>query len=149
VESFRSIGRAYCETAVAEALGRLDPVLYILDVLPNNTAEELRERLPRFLDILRAARPEIPIVLLGDRVFGDAAFVPERQRVYQEKNTVLQKVYDQAVAAGMKELHLHMADFWFGDDFKGTSDASHPNDLGAWRMANGLIPVVRKSITEQ
>jgi hypothetical protein len=141
-------GRAFCEPAVAEALGRLDPILFIVDVVPNNCAVALAERLPRFLNILRAARPETPILLLGDRVFGDAAFVPERQRVYQEKNTSLEDVYAQAVASGMKDLHIHFADSWFGDDFEGTSDASHPNDLGAWRMAESLTPLVQHWITQ-
>lgn len=83
-----------------------------------------------------------------DRVYGDAAFVPERQRVYQEKNASLQKVYDQAAAAGIKDLHIYFADSWFGDDFEGTSDASHPNDLGAWRMAESLTPLVQQWITQ-
>jgi hypothetical protein len=141
-------GRAHCEPAVAEALGRLDPALYIVDVVPNNCAASLAERLPLFLKILRAARPDTPILLLGDRIFGDSSFVPERERVFQEKNASLQQVYDQAVASGMRKLHLHFADSWFGDDFEGTSDASHPNDLGAWRMAERLTPLVQPWITK-
>jgi hypothetical protein len=140
-------GRAFCEAAVAEALGRLDPILFIVDVVPNNSAVDLAERLPRFLEVLRAARPETPILLLGDRVFGDAAFVSQRQSEYQDKNASLQKVYDQSVASGINDLHIYFSDSWFGDDFEGTSDASHPNDLGAWRMAESLTPLVRHWIT--
>jgi hypothetical protein len=136
-------GRAWCENCVAEALGRLDPTLYIVDVLPNNSAEEAAQRLPPFLRTLRAARPRTPILLLGDRLFGDHAFVAGRHADCQEKNAALEGVVVTLHREGLNGLHTFLSPAWFGDDGEATVDASHPTDLGAYRMACVLEPVVR------
>lgn len=136
-------GSAYCETAVAEALGRLDPDLFIVDVLPNNSAENLVERLPAFVRILSEARPSTPIMFLGDRDYGDAAFCPERKEVKEEKDAVLTRLFGDFQATAQAPHRLHLSESWYGKDNEGTVDASHPNDLGAFRMAEQLIPLVR------
>jgi hypothetical protein len=33
-----------------------------------------------------------------------------------------------------------------GDDAEGTTDGSHPNDLGFFRQANAFEPVLRKAL---
>ncbi|MCC5850375.1 MAG: SGNH/GDSL hydrolase family protein [Verrucomicrobia bacterium] len=137
-------GRARCEPPVAEALSRLNPCLYLIDVLPNNGAPEVPERVSKLLHILRNRHRDIPILLLGDRVYGDAAFMPGRAVDFQQKNEALTRVVEEAKAAGLDPLHLHLAADWYGEDGEGTTDASHPNDLGAHRMAVQLIPLVRE-----
>jgi len=137
-------GRARCEIAMATALGRLDPCLYIVDVLPNNSADQLNERLPRFLGLLREARPKTPILILGDRVYPDAAFLPDRGRVFLLKNQTLEMIVQQLKDEGLKHLHLHLHPDWYGPE--GSSDGSHPNDLGATHMAEALTPIVRSLI---
>lgn len=135
-------GRAFCELAMADALGRLDPCLYLIDVLPNNSAEALAQRLPPFLERLRQARPRTPTLLIGDRVFGDAAFAPQRDATFRDKNRALDEIVSSLRDAGMSGLHLSHHPHWFGSDGEGSGDGSHPNDLGAWRMAQALRPAV-------
>ncbi len=136
-------GRAWCEPAVATALGRLDPVLYLVDCLPNNTPEQLRDRLPEFLRILRAAKPETPVLLVEDRRFGGSRFQPFRQTEYREKNRMLHRIVQELQGEGLSGLTLATHPDWFGEDGEGTIDGSHPTDLGAWRMAQALEPKVR------
>lgn len=139
-------GRAWCEEEVAAALGRLHPALFILDVLPNNSAEDIPRRLSGFLRILRAARPNVPIVLVGDRVFGDAAFMPERATGFHAKNQALDQTVLMLQQEGITGLHLTHHPNWFGEDNEGSTDGSHPNDLGATRMAAALAAVVDKRL---
>ena len=135
-------GRAWCEPVMAEALARIDPLLYLVDCLPNNSATELTERLPKFLQILRQARPHTPIMLVEDRLFGGAAFQPQRGNDQRCKNHTLHAIIDDLRQSGMQGLHLAAHPDWFGTDGDGTFDASHPNDLGAYRMAQALTPIV-------
>lgn len=135
-------GRAWCEPVVAEALGRLRASLFVVDCLPNNGPEELETRLPVFLRILRGARPQIPILLVEDRQFGGARFQPERSPYRMAKNLVLARVVDGLRAEGVTGLHVATHPDWFGEDGDGTLDGSHPNDLGAWRMATALLPAL-------
>lgn len=137
-------GRAWCETDLAHALGQLAPALYLVDVLPNNDVEQILQRLPPFLQILRQARPNIPILLLGDRAFGDDAYIPERKQLFLAKNTALKDTVDDLQRGGMTGLHLAFHPSWFGEDGEGSTDGSHPNDLGATRMAAALAPVVAR-----
>ncbi|MCH8475638.1 MAG: SGNH/GDSL hydrolase family protein [Opitutales bacterium] len=140
-------GTAKLEPEMAEMLAKLDPRLFIIDPLPNNTAPELTEKLPRFLEILRHQRPQTPILLLGDRQFGDSTFLPQRLLDYEEKNTALRNVFAQLPEND--PTHLHIDDNWYGADFEGTSDASHPNDLGASHMAETLLPIIRELLDLQ
>lgn len=136
-------GRAWCEPAVAEWLGRQPAALYIVDPLPNNSPEALAERLPIFINSLRAADPVTPILLVGERLFGDAAFIPQRGESCQAKNRVLEQVVQDARGAGMGGLHVTLSPNWYGIEGDGSTDANHPNDLGAARLAQALLPVIR------
>jgi hypothetical protein len=137
-------GRAFCELPIATALGRLDPCLYIVDVLPNNSAPQLLERLPQFLELLRKSRPKTPILILGDRVFPNSTFQPLLGDTFRTKNHTLEMIVQQLIDHGKKRLHLHLHPDWFGPN--GSSDGSHPNDLGATRMAEALVPIIRNII---
>lgn len=137
-------GRAFCEGVLAEWISRVSAEAYLLDVLPNNSAEQLGERLPPFVRTLRSRRPETPIVLIGDRRFGDAAFIHGRAAQKEEKDRKLMDVVEGLQREGVKGLHLALHESWFGDDSEGTTDGSHPNDLGAWRMAQALAGPVRQ-----
>jgi hypothetical protein len=131
-------GRAWCEPVVAEAMARQDACLYLVDVLPNNGEGELPDRLGTFLRRLREFRADTPILLVCDRLFGDAAFCPSRLATQRGKNAALQDTLAELQSEGVPELYLTMHPNWFGDDMEGTADASHPNDLGATRMAASL-----------
>jgi len=137
-------GSALCEPVIADLLGEQDASIYIIDVLPNNGSPELIERLPGFVQRLQQARPVTPILLLGDRVFGDASFMPNRQSFFKSQNDTLQQIYNELCSGGMNNLHLAIHPNWYGEDQEGSADGSHPNDLGAIRMATALAAVVKE-----
>lgn len=139
-------GQAKCEPEIAKALTRLDVDLYIFDVLPNNSDAELRERLPRFLRIVRSVDETTPILLIGDRTFGDATFCPERDTVKATKDRALADVVDELREAGMERLHTALDPDWFGEDREGTVDSSHPNSLGSYRFTRRLLPLVEERL---
>lgn len=141
-------GNGRLEEPIARLLAELDPALYIVDCLPNVDPHTTRERLPKLVAILRAARPETPILLVGDRLFGDASFAPRRAEIQGEKNRAQRETVQRLQAEGVTGLHLLEPANPFGEDFEGTIDGSHPTDLGAFRMAEALLPAVRALLTE-
>lgn len=136
-------GRARCEPEIARALARLHVDLYIIDVLPNNSAGEIEERLPHFLHALRRIDTTTPVLLIGDRTFADAAFCPERNALKQAKDRVLLDIVDQLGSDGINRFYTALHPDWFGEDRDGTVDGSHPNSLGAYRFAHSLLPFVQ------
>lgn len=134
-------GRAHCEASLAEAIARQQARMVIVDPLPNNSPENLEERLLPFLNIIGKGHPEIPIVLVEERLFGDAAFLPERGATCNAKNRALHEAIRQRRAAGQNNLHLVAMPDYYGPD--GSTDANHPNDLGADRLFRRLLPEIR------
>jgi hypothetical protein len=134
-------GRAHCETSLAECIARQPARMVIVDPLPNNSPENLEERLLPFLEIVGKGHPDIPILLVEERLFGDAAFVPERGTYCNAKNRALHETIRQRRAAGQDNLHLVTMPDYYGPD--GSTDANHPNDLGADRLFRRLLPEIR------
>ena len=71
-------GNGKMEPELAELLAELDPAVYVLDCLPNMTAEEVDARVEPFVRALRKAHPETPIVLAEDRTYANARRVTWR-----------------------------------------------------------------------
>lgn len=132
-------GNGRMDPEVAAFVAEIDAAGYVIDCLPNMSPEQITERVPGVVRILRERRPAVPIVFVGDRLFGDAALLPGRGEAFARKNAAL----EAAVATHPDVQFLKGRDF-FGPD--GTVDGSHPNDLGATRMADVLEPVFRNLI---
>lgn len=137
-------GRARLEAGVAQMMAELDASLYIVDCVPNVMPPQILERLPVFIETLRAAHPTTPILVVGDRLFGDAAFQAVRREDFEAKNRAQNAVLDELEQRGGTGLHRISSPNFFGDDYEGTSDASHPNDLGSYRMAVAIRDAVAK-----
>lgn len=132
-------GNGRMDPEVAAFVAEIDAAAYVVDCLPNMSPEQITERVPALVRIVQERRPTVPILFIGDRLFGDAAFLPEREESFRRKNAALA----QAVA-GLRGPRLLPGRDFFGVD--GSVDGSHPNDLGAQRMAETLEPVLRQLI---
>ena len=138
-------GNALCEPEIAALLAELDPVVYVLDPLPNMKPESVRERMSAFLAKLREAHPKTPIVLVEHIEVGDAQVVPSR-RGYAKSNAALREIFEQRVQAGDRKLFYIRGDKLLGDDGQGTVDRVHPTDLGFMRMADVIEPVLKRAV---
>ncbi len=67
-----------------------------------------------------------------------------------ERRAVVRKTYDTAVAAWDKNVYFLDGKDFFGDEdmYYCTADTVHPNDLGFYRMAQCVYPVL-KTILEK
>jgi lysophospholipase L1-like esterase len=139
-------GNAHCEPEIADLLAELDPIMYVLDPLPNMTPEEVERRMPDLLASLRQAHPNTPIVLVEHTEMADALVVPSRRSGYAKSNTTLREIFEQRVRAGDKKLFYIRGGNLLGDDGQGTVDRVHPTDLGFMRMADGMEPVLKRAL---
>ena len=136
-------GNGRMEPELADLLAEIDAAVYVLDCLPNMSPEMVAQRTEPFVRRLRAARPDTPIVMVGCRPFTNSWIKPDDSTA---KNQRYQEAYERLVAAGFKQLTLVDGTSLFGDDAEGAVDASHPNDLGMWRQAAILEPVLRDAL---
>jgi len=137
-------GNAVMEPEVATFLAELDPAAYIVDSLPNMSANLVTERALNFIRCLRAAHPITPMVLVEDRTYPAAWLTPSMASENVTRRKAFKKVYSELLQEKGGDLYYIEGDGLLGTDNDGTNDGSHTNDLGASRMADALEPVLRR-----
>jgi hypothetical protein len=123
------------EPEVAELLAELDPLVYFIDCLPNMDADKVAARVEPFVNILRKAHPDTPIVLAEDRTYDDAFLIEDKRLRNMESRKALRIAYENLLNSGTRNLYYQIAEQQFGVDGDGTVDSSHPTDLGFYRQA--------------
>lgn len=136
-------GNAKGEEAMCDYLASLDCSVFVLDYDHNApNVEHLKNTHFNLYETVRKANPKTPIVLISapdfDRDKNDRA----------KRRSVIYQTYKQAKKQGDKLV-------WFIDGEKlfekiertaCTVDGSHPNDLGFYRMAKIIAPVLKKAL---
>lgn len=135
-------GSGKMEPAMAALLAELDPSVYVLDCLPNMTADLVAERVEPFVRTLRQAHPRTPIVLAEDRTYGDSFLVPSKRERNETSRAALRPIYERLKKSGVKDLYYVKGDALLGEDGEATVDSSHPSDLGFMRQADAFAKVL-------
>jgi lysophospholipase L1-like esterase len=139
-------GNGKMHKEVGALMAEVDAAVYIIDCLPNMNAAAVNAHCVPLVKQLRKARPHTPIVLVEDRRFPNSWLVPRAAKIHDANHAALRKAYEQLKAAGVKHLHYLGGDALLGEDGEGTTDGSHPNDLGFIRQANAFEPVLRNAL---
>lgn len=141
-------GNGKMEPEMAEFLAEIDAAVYVIDCLPNMTADEVTERVERLVEIVRKKHPHTPIVLAEDRTYSDAFLIASKRQRNDTSRTALKSAFDRMQATGVSGLHYLPGEPQLGDDNLGTVDGSHPTDLGFMRMADVFEPVLRPLLAQ-
>lgn len=139
-------GNGKLDLEVAEAMATIDASCIVIDCLPNVTVDLMNEKYERFLEILRAKKPETPIILIENILYPFMYFDQNVYKSIQEKNETLKRIFDVRKKMGDKKIYYEKADKLIGNDNETTVDGVHLTDLGFLRIAEQLYPVLRKRI---
>ena len=142
-------GNGKMEIELAQLIAEIDAAVYVIDCLPNMDAALLRERALPFLQALRAARSETPILLVEDRTFTNAWIMAGRRDHHAASRAEICRAYEAMIAAGDTNIHYLEGAGLLGTDDDATVDSSHPTDLGFARMADTLAPILQHLLTGQ
>lgn len=115
-------GNGKMEPEMAGLLAELDPAVYVIDCLPNMVADEIKERVEPLVKKLRAAHPDVPIVLVDveDRTMQDSFLTQGRMEWYHlEDRAELKASFDRLQKDGIKNLYYIPGEHLFGDDGEG------------------------------
>lgn len=136
-------GSARAEESMAAYLASLPMSVFVCDYDHNTpSAEHLAATHWPLYRAVREAQPNLPILFLSapDVLRDPAAFAPRRE--------IIRETYRRAREAGDDRVYLVEGDTLFaGEDADScTVDGCHPNDLGFYRMARAVEPVLAKLI---
>ena len=145
--NFGFSGSAMGEKEVAQFIASHELSAFVLDYDANApTVGHLKETHYPFYEIIRNAHPEIPIVM---------ASMPKPYRVYGQRerrnacdcDAVVIESYLKAYKEDKNVYYLDGGS-WFGgaDPDACTVDNCHPNDLGFYRMAKNMYPVLKRAL---
>jgi lysophospholipase L1-like esterase len=134
--NFGFSGNGRMEVEVVKFLAEVDPAIFVLDCVANTSAQQLTERTAPAVKLIREKHPDTPILLVEQRAWANSPLVPSQAQSHAEKCAAYRAAYDKLIAEGTKHLHYQVGgDNLIGGDGEGTTDGSHPNDLGMMRYA--------------
>lgn len=136
-------GNGKMEIEMAELLSELDPAIYVLDCLWNMSPQLVSDRVVPFIARLRKSHPSTPIILVEDSSF---------RGLSSEKGGILKAIFTKLTQQGDQNLYFIPNKDMLGQDFDGTVDGIHPNDLGMARQAavfaQFLKPLLKAPVAE-
>ena len=135
-------GNAKGELAMADFINTLDMGAFVLDYDHNApNVEHLQATHQPFFQRIRQAHPDLPILMMT-----------RPAQKYTEKmvqrREVVKATYDAAVAAGDRNVYFLDGETFYGeaDRHLCSIDNCHPNDLGFYRMATVIRPVMAQML---
>ncbi|MBR6790520.1 MAG: hypothetical protein IKM31_06620 [Oscillospiraceae bacterium] len=133
------------EPAMAKLIADIPMSIFVLDYDHNaNTPELLEATHEPFFRIIREKNPDLPIVILTRPDFDYDPASPRRREI-------IRATYENAVKSGDKNVWFIDGENFFGEKERHacTFDCCHPNDLGFYRMAAVIEPVVKAILEER
>lgn len=138
-------GNAKGEPEMADYIGTLDPSIIVCNLeLSRLDLEEFRSLHYPFYARLRKHHPDVPIVLTSRAGFPRLRrYTPDR-RDFVRTNRIIMESCVRGWAEGDENLYYLDGGGMFGDEDQDacTVDHTHPNDLGFYRMAQHLRPIL-------
>ena len=135
-------GNGKAEQNICDYIATLDMSVFVMDYDHNApNAEYLNATHYNLYETVRKAQPELPIIMISAP---DIAFKHPR---FDARREVIKESYSRALANGDKNVYFIDGESFFASDEAWDScsvDGTHPNDLGFYRMAMGIAPVLAK-----
>lgn len=136
-------GQSKLQKEYAEYLADIEADAFIFDAFSNPSAEIIHERFDEFVDIIRAAHPDVPLIFMQTERRESRNFDTWREDFEARK----QKAAEDQIRERMKtDKHIYFlpSDDFLGDEHIATSDGSHPTDLGFTYMLESISGKILK-----
>ena len=145
VVNFGFSGNAKLDPEMAELMARVEnPAVFVMDNVPNDSPELIREKGMDFVKILRAAHPDVPIVFVGMAHYSHDSVSGKSYQDVEDRNAAQKELYKQLAAAGDKKVYFVSGEKLIGTDGEATVDYTHQTDLGALRYSKVLYPLLTR-----
>lgn len=140
-------GSAKGEIEAAEYIANLKCDLFVMDYDHNApTSEHLEKTHERLFEIFRKSNPETPVVIVSAP---DIKLKNVHYEAWKQRREVVKKTYLNASASGDKNVYFVDGETLWGERGDMCSmDCCHPNDLGHYRMAVNMKPVLEKILND-
>jgi lysophospholipase L1-like esterase len=141
---FSGCGRG--EPEVAELVAEVDASCYVLDFSQNNaTVDELEEAYVPFITTLRKRRPDTPVLCITPIYWAYESINTDWKNRQDQMRAVVREAVRLHVEGGDTALRVVEGFDLLGPGREdGLIDGLHPNTLGFYWMAQGLVPHIEE-----
>lgn len=133
-------GNGRLDPEIASIMAETDASVFVLDNMANCTTEML-DRLPKFVEILRAKHPQTPIILMTNQRYTYQRFDRKTENDVYVKNNRLLELYNELKANDPNIYFVELGSM-AGTDDEGSIDGAHLTDLGFIRLGESLKPIL-------
>lgn len=144
-------GNGRGEPELAEVISEItEPALLVLDYEANSgSVEDIAGTFPEFIRIIRSRHPEVPLLAVSNIEYASTRYNQELAQLHKNRRKIQMDTIQGLQEAGDSNLHFVDGYSLLGEDASEcTVDGVHPTDLGFYKMAKSLEPVLR-SILEK
>lgn len=136
-------GEGKMDQCMARAMAKIDDAdLFLIDPVPNCTEMMCDTLTYDFINILRKARPEVPIVMVEGPIYPYARYDAAMGDYLPRKNAAFRRNYDRLKAENPENLYYVTSEGLDGAEDDGTVDGIHLTDLGFRHYADRLVPIL-------
>jgi hypothetical protein len=142
--NFGFSGNARGDIELAEYISGIDMSIFVYDYDHNApTPEHLSNTHEPFFKLIREKNPDLPIVMMTRP---SITYTEEDKK----RREIVRRTYENALSCKDKNVYFIDGESFFGDSDREicTIDRIHPNDLGFYKMASVIEPVI-KAILEK
>lgn len=140
-------GNAHLDMEIAELMAQVsDPSLFVLDYVPNSTAEMICQKGEDFFKIIRTAHPGVPIIFVERPIYPHSALDVGVAEDIEARNNAQKELYRKLRKSGCKKLYYLSGEKILGNDGEGTVDGVHSDDIGAQRYVEAIMPLIKKAL---
>ena len=137
-------GKSKLQEEYARYLADIEDVdAFIFDAFSNPSAEVIHENFDRFVDIIREAHPETPLIFMQTERRESRNFDTWREDFEAKKQAAAEEEIRERMKTD-KHLYFLPSDDFLGHEHIATSDGSHPTDLGFTYMLESIQPKILK-----
>lgn len=150
----RSLGIEFCnlgasgqcklDSFYAQIAAETEADAFLFDTFSNPNAKQIEERLKDFVDRIRAAHPETPLIFLQTEVRETGNFNLKRRKFEYEKRMMAERELKNLKDAGYKNVYFINPGMPLGEDHEATADGVHPTDMGHERILKVIQPQIVK-----
>ena len=143
-------GEGKMDSVMARALASIPDVdIFVIDPVPNCTEMMCDTLTYGFINIIRQARPDVPIVMVAGPIYPYARYDSFFNKYLPAKNAAFRKNYEILKAENPENLYYVEAIEHDSETSGGTVDGIHLTDLGFQIYADGLRPLLQEILEKR
>jgi len=143
-------GNGRGEPALAHLINEIQGTRMIVLDYEANASKTIVNTLGPFVDILREKHPDLPILIMSKIRYANAITGNPAYKTLMNNRDFQRNLVEESLTAGDKNIYFLDGSTVLGDDYdECTVDGVHPTDLGSFRIANALQPVIEGILTRE